>query len=94
MVWDQYSVGIETKTVKFNQQINTFQKVYFYNDRIGPVIGDSIIIGNSKGDNNVITKSGIVVAWDRGELFLNVSFYNFPSGSHGIRATEIKGRCE
>ena len=92
VVWDQYSVGIETKTIKFNKDKNTFQSKFFYSDTIGPVVGDSIIIGNSNGGNSSITPSGVVIAWDRGELYSNVSFFNFPT-SHAIRATEINQIC-
>lgn len=36
----------------------------------------------------------MVIAWDRGQLLQNISFYNFPSlGTQAIVPTLIIGRC-
>ena len=35
-----------------------------------------------------------MIAWDRGELYSNVSFFNFPdTDSRAIMATSIEHRC-
>lgn len=96
ILWDHYSVSLETKTLKYNQDINSYEKSFFYNENLGPILKDSIIIGNSKSDDTKsVTTSGLVIAWDRGQLISNISFFNFPSEkSHTIRATEILGRCD
>ncbi|RNA07259.1 hypothetical protein BpHYR1_049763, partial [Brachionus plicatilis] len=40
------------------------------------------------------TPSGLVLAWDRGQLIKNVTFINFPSDwSHSMRGPEIIGTC-
>ncbi len=94
IVWDQYSVGIETQTIIQNQDINSQKKYTFYNNVTGAGVFDSIIIGNSLSNTQSLTPSGLVVAWDRGELISNVSFYNFPTSySAAIRPTSIIGRC-
>lgn len=91
LVWDQYSVGIETRTLPGNQQANGYQKMHFYNEQTGPLVADSIIIGNSLNQITSITKSGVVIARDRGQLFSNISFFNFPDPfSHAIRSADIQ----
>jgi hypothetical protein len=94
-VYDHFTTGIETQTVIFNQNANTGYQSSFYNENIGALVADSLIIGNSNANAvSSITQSGLVVAWDRGELIKNVTFINFPdSTSHAIRPTEIVGRC-
>ena len=97
-VWDQYSEGIAAKTLIYNENPNSNYKQAFYNENIGGLVADSVIIGNSlptatPTDQN--TPSGLVLAWDRGELIKNVAFYNFLNpGSRAIRACEIIGRCQ
>ncbi|RMZ96441.1 fibrocystin-L isoform X1 [Brachionus plicatilis] len=91
-------VGIETKN---NVYHNHFSKniqpliATFYNENTGPAILNSIIIGNSDNlDTKSLTESGIVLAWDRGQLIKNVTFINFPSDkSHCMRGPEIHGTC-
>ncbi|CAF0710276.1 unnamed protein product [Brachionus calyciflorus] len=93
--FDHESAGIETKTIIFNDDVNTRYKTTFFDATKGPLIADSIIAGNSDSSKPVsITQSGLIVAWDRGLLVQNVSFFNFPDySSHAIRATVIAGRC-
>ena len=92
--FDDFSVGIETKTIAYNDKANTQYANSFYDEEMGPLIADSVIIGNSDQSKIDNTPSGLVVAWDRGQLIRNVSFLNFPSkSSQAIRATEIRGRC-
>jgi hypothetical protein len=94
VVFDHEANGIETKTIRFAQNINSGYGSLFYNDASGSTIADSVIIGNS--DQNALTNSenGIVLAWDRSQLIQNISFYNFPDpNTHVLRATVIVGRC-
>lgn len=97
IIYDQYHVGIETKN---NVYHNHFSKniqplvATFYNENTGPAILNSIIIGNSDNLDTKSTESGIVLAWDRGQLIKNVTFINFPSDkSHCMRGPEIHGTC-
>jgi hypothetical protein len=94
LIWDQYSVGIETKTVGINQNVNTFQKDYMFNETMGATIANTIIVGNSLNSTSSYTKNGIIIAWDRGELWQNVSFYNFPNpNTSAILAPVLLNRC-
>jgi len=94
-VFDHATTGIETKTIFANEQVNTAYKSTFYSNTSGPLIADSIIIGNSNGAlSSSISESGMVLAWDRGQLLQSVKFYNFPdAGSRAIRGPFITGRC-
>lgn len=85
-IWDQYTAGIETRTVPFNDLPNPILNYTFYEESLCPLIADSVVIGNSKGGSqfrNYLTTddiygtAGIVVIWNRGQLVKNVSFYNF-----------------
>jgi hypothetical protein len=93
--FDHNSAGIETQTIIFNQNPNTNYMSSFYNESIGALVSNSLIVGNSDSTALVsITPAGIKVAWDRGLLIKNVSFYNFPdAGSQAIIPTSIIGRC-
>ena len=94
MIWDQYSVGIETQTVGINQNVNTYQKDYMFNDTTGATIANTIIVGNSLNSTSSYTRNGIIIAWDRGQLWSNVSFYNFPNpNTSAIMAPVILNRC-
>ncbi len=95
LIWDQYTVGIETQSIGINQNTNTFQKSFMYSDTMGATIADTIIVGNSLNSSSSYTKKGIIIAWDRGQLWSNVSFYNFPnSNTPAIIAPVILQRCE
>ena len=97
-IFDQTEVGIETKNVvnnnKFSRTIKDLVPT-FYNEQTGPSIIDSVIIGNSDSSQiKSLYPSGLVLAWDRGQLIKNVSFINFPDeNSHAMRAPEIAGVC-
>ena len=95
VVFDQSVTGIETKTIVSNKLINTPYQMTFYDEAIGPLIADTIIVGNSDPTASAsISESGLVVAWDRGQLIKSVSFYNFPnSASRAIRGPFIDGTC-
>ena len=95
VVFDQAVTGIETKTIVSNKLINTPYQMTFYDEAIGPLIADTIIVGNSDSSASAsISESGLVVAWDRGQLIKSVSFYNFPdSASRAIRGPFIDGTC-
>ena len=94
VVFDHSQTGIEAKTIIGNQDYNSNYKNTFYSSA-GPLIQNAIVIGNSDSSSSQsISESGIIVAWDRGELLENVSFYNFPSrNSRAIRGTTITCRC-
>ena len=94
VVFDHIATGIETKTIRFSENVNSHYRNILFDETNGPAIIDSIVIGNS--DQNALTNSdnGIVLAWDRGLLVKNVNFYNFPDQStQAMRATIITGRC-
>ena len=95
VVFDHSETGIEAKTMAGNQDINSIYQSTFYSNVSGPLIQNAIVIGNSDSTSRQsISESGIVVAWDRGELLEKVSFYNFPSyDSRAIRGTTILCRC-
>ena len=94
VVFDHSQTGIEAKTIIGNQDYNSNYKNTFYSSA-GPLIQNAIVIGNSDSSSSQsVSESGIIVAWDRGELLENVSFYNFPSrNSRAIRGTTITCRC-
>lgn len=97
-MFDQYGVGIETKNIVFNKGKSSDIRSYipaFYNESIGSAVLNSLIIGNTNSSQNfAITTTGLVVAWDRGQLIKNVTFINFPDAdSHAIRGPEIIGTC-
>ena len=95
MIWDQYTVGIETQSIGINQNINTYQKSYMFSDSMGATIANTIIVGNSLNSTSSYTHNGIRIAWDRGQLWSNISFYNFPnSNTPAIIAPVIMQRCE
>ena len=93
--FDHHDVGIETKSIASHQTVHSSLRDTFFNEQRGTAILNSIIVGNSDSSATVSkTRSGLVIAWERGLLIRNVSFYNFPnSNSHAIRPTEIIGTC-
>ena len=95
VMYDHAVTAIETNMIAYNQYPNSIAQYTFYNDSLGPLIANSIIIGNSDSSSNYsISESGIVVAWDRGLLLESVYFYNFPSeGSKAIRSTNTVLYC-
>jgi hypothetical protein len=95
IVYDHQTSGIETKTLVFHETANSDYSPYFYNETIGSLVSDSIIIGNSDPSAQIsLTSKGLVIPWDRGMLVKNIKFINFPdSKSFAIGATEIIGRC-
>ena len=95
VVYDQATTGIETKSIYGNKGSNTNYKSTFFDENNGPLIADSIFIGNSdSSSSNSISESGMVIAWDRGQLLKSLSFYNFPNqGSKAIRGPFIIGTC-
>lgn len=98
LIFDQSGVGIETKTIVINDLRRSLIPAYvptFYNQDTGPSIQDTVIVGNSdSASTESITKTGLVVAWDRGQLIKNTTFINFPSSSsQAIRGPEVLGKC-
>ena len=95
VVFDHSETGIEGKTTVGNKAENTPYKNTFYSNSSGPLIQNTVVIGNSDSSSSQsISESGIVLAWDRGLLLEKVSFYNFPSsGSRAIRGPFIDGTC-
>ena len=63
IVWDQFSEGINSHTIIQNQNPNTltstniYSKTFYSNDT-GPLISDSIVIGNSSNTALSNTPSG------------------------------------
>jgi hypothetical protein len=106
-IWDQYSSGIVTKTLVFNEYpyiaspslvastvMPDMIAHTLYNETICPLIADSFIIGNSTPDVQFNWKgcNGLVVAWNRGQLIKNVAFYEFPAPyTQAIRAADLIG---
>ena len=74
---------------------NNFYNTALYSSIQGAVLENCIIIGNTDSTSpKSISESGVVLAWDRGVLLSNVSFYNFPdSNSKAIRGPYIDGTC-
>lgn len=94
IVYDQYSSGMTTQTIHYNQDYNTPYQSTFYNQNTGALIADSLVIGNSSSNPSSNTPSGIILAWDRGQLIKNITFINFPDpATQAMRAVEIIGRC-
>lgn len=95
VLFDHKESCIETKTIVGNLVENTPYKNTFFSNSSGPLIQNAIIIGNSDSSSQTsITESGMVVAWDRGQLLENISFYNFPdNSSRAIRGPFIIGTC-
>ena len=95
LLFDNAEAGIETKNIAFNEDSNTAKATNFYSSALGSTIADTIIIGNSNSAAPTsITPTGLIFAWDRGQLVKNVSFYNFPSSnSQAMSAPIIIGRC-
>ena len=82
LVFDQMSEGIVGRRIMHSPQVNTHYASTFYNESTGPLVADSVIIGNTNNsDPYSITTSGLVLAWDRGQLLKSVYFYNFPDSS-------------
>ncbi len=95
VVYDEATTGIETKSIPGSRGSNTNYKSTFYDEVNGPLVADSIFIGNSDSSSgNSISESGMVIAWDRGQLLKSLTFYNFPNqGSKAIRGPFITGTC-
>ena len=94
IVYDHFSSGITTQTIKYHQDYNTPYKSTFYSLTTGAVVADSVIIGNSRMNSSTNTPSGLVLPWDRGLIVSNVTFINFPDpNTQAMRAVEIIGRC-
>jgi len=93
-IWDQYTHGIATNSIISNENANSQYSNYFYDQKSGTSIEDSVIIGNSLNNVNSYTPHGIVIAWDRGQIVKNVTFYNFPdSKTSAFTAPFIIGKC-
>ena len=92
VIWDHYSIGIDTKTYK-TLSTNTVYRSFQYND-VGPLIADSVIIGNSNEGASSNYGSGLSLIWDHGQLITNVSFYNFPNKTtSAMKVNEINDVC-
>ena len=92
-VFENTEAGIETRLLYEHNSLNSRFSTNFYSETNGSLVADSIIIGNSDSDANYsLTRTGLVVAWDRGLLIKNVSFYNFADGQ-AIQPTTIPGGC-
>lgn len=86
-IWDQFTSAIETRTITYNDLPNSFYNQTFYNETVGTLIADCIIVGNSTYSgvyrtdlttDDIYGATGLAVAWMRGQLVKNVAFYNFP----------------
>lgn len=98
VVFDQSGVGLETKTIVLNEALSANIPNYvptFYNEQSGPSIIDTLIVGNTDNTKtSSLTESGIVLAWDRGQLIKNVTFVNFPNeDSQAFRGPTVLGKC-
>ena len=95
LVYDTVSSGIETKTMKNYESVNSYYSTSFYIESTGSLVSNSVIIGNSDPTAiTSITNKGLRIAWERGLLVKNVKFINFPdANSCAITPTEIHGRC-
>lgn len=94
IVYDHYTSGMTTQTNHFHEEYNTPYQSTFYNLITGPLVADSVVIGNSSLNPANNTPTGIILPWDRGEILKNISFINFPyQNSQAMRAVEIIGRC-
>ena len=93
LLFDNAEAGIETKNIVFYEDL--YFSTSFYSSELGSKIADTIIIGNSNtAASTSITPTGLIFAWDRGQLVTNLSFYNFPdSSSRAMSAPIIIGRC-
>jgi hypothetical protein len=93
-VWDHYTHGIATNSIISNSNANSAYSNLFYDQKSGTSIEDSTIIGNSLNNAKSYTPHGIVIAWDRGQLVNNVTFYNFPDPTtSAFIAPFIAGKC-
>lgn len=90
LIWDQYSLGIDTKSYDLyspnSHAISGLNSVY------SSVVSDSIIVGDSQATGKG-GSPGLALVWDRGQLILNVSFYNFYSDQSAMEVTEIDDVC-
>ena len=94
VVFDHLTAGIITQTIRYAQDPNPWNYIALFNESFGAVVADSIIVGSSDLRSNFNTRTGLVVAWDRGELIQNVTFINFPNdGTQAMRADYIPVRC-
>ncbi len=96
IIFDQATTGIETKTIKYHENVDSIYRDVFYNETHGSGVMDSIIIGNSNRTADAsFGYSGLIVAWDRGQVIKNLRFINFPDeSSYAIGATKLPGKCE
>jgi len=95
VVFDHTEAGISAFTTDFVKTENTFTKNELFSSTRGPLVQNSIVIGNSDSTSfKSFTEAGVVLAWDRGELLDNVTFYNFPdNNSRAIRGPIVEGTC-
>ena len=94
-IWDQTTSGMECRQIANNAQPNNlFLSSVFYDAVNGSVLGDSTVIGSWAGGDTTYTPHGIIMAWDRGQLIRNISFYNFPKPeTTALRASSPDGRA-
>lgn len=84
VAFDHHTFAVETCKILWMKQIDT------YNEERGPVVADSIIIGNSDSSANQATvKAGLVIAQESGHLISNVTFINFPGSAPAIQSTDF-----
>lgn len=93
IVYDHATTGIEAKSITSHASPNTPYSVVFYNESTGPLIADSVIIGNSNPNAvSSLTPRALTVPWNRGLLVKNIKFINFFQ-TPAIGATSIIGQC-
>ena len=46
IVWDHFTAGIETQSLKSNGKLQSYQMPNFYSKSLGALVSNSIIIGN------------------------------------------------
>jgi hypothetical protein len=62
VAFDHTIAGMEIKTLVNSEKVNSYLRNTFFNEAIGPLIADSLIIGNSDSSKNIsITTTGIIV---------------------------------
>lgn len=91
LIWDQYSLGIDTKSYDLNS-LESYA-IFSLNSSYASVVSDSIIVGDSQATGKG-GSPGLALVWDRGQLILNVSFYSFNANTNAIQVTELDDVCK
>lgn len=84
-VWDHHTYAMETLKIDWLNNQN------LYNEQKGPLIADSVVVGNSKNSATNTLAPGLVIAQDKGHLVSNVRFFNYPGNKPAIQSTDFAG---